>query len=480
MAQVARVGRGTPTWCPPRWSSRGERSSARPTASLIAALIAAVGGIAGGASATGVAWHQATATTFGWGMFEPSVSADGRFVAFRSAYDFVGENPDVNFEIFLYDRDRGLISQVTHTPNLFGNFEPKVTPDGSAVVFRSLYNFVGTNGDGSFELFECTLATGAFKQLTFTPGSATVTSPHMSADGSTVVFLSNADGTNDVMRYRRATGVLSGVTNLPAGCVVSNPTVNADGTCVAFRSNHNIGGQNPDFSYEIWRWSEGGGFQAITGSSQLCEVPMIDGSGRYVAFISRGNYAGSNPGFNREIFIADTLRGGYVQVTPSFNIGTHLEPVFSPDGAYLLFESERDPIGLNPDRNRELFRYVRATATLEQETQTIGGVSIVNLSEPAAAYYVAISADSTHLAYRNEHVLDPAAGDPGPGANLEVFVAALDPQPIPSDLDGDGSVGPSDLAICIGAWGTADAAADLNDDGTVDLNDVSILLGAWS
>lgn len=457
---------------------RGPRPAHRAGGLAAACLAAAATAV--GAAADVPSWHQATMATFGWGMFEPSVSADGRSIAFRSAFNFVGENADVNFEIFLYDAVDGTISQVTHTSTFFGNFEPKITPDGSAIIFRSLYNFVGTNADGSFELFEHTVATGAVKQLTFTPGSATVSSGRLSADGTTVVFLSNFDGTNDVMRYRRDTGVLSSVTNLPSGCIVSNPSVSADGSAVAFRSNHNIGGQNPDFSFEIWRWSLRDGTTAVTSTTQLCELPAIDGTGRFVAFLGRGNFTGENPTFNRELFIADTLRGSFDQATPSLNVGKHLEPVFSADGSFLVFESDRDPVGLNPDKNRELFRYDLARGELTQQTVTTGGVSIGGLSEPAAANYVAIAADGGHLAYRNEHLLDPSSGDPAPEVNLEIFLATLPEPPPPGDLNGDGLVDESDLAICLGAWGSDDPIADLSGDGTVDLVDVSILLGSWT
>jgi len=47
----------------------------------------------------------------------------------------------------------------------------------------------------------------------------------------------------------------------------------------------------------------------------------------------------------------------------------------------------------------------------------------------------------------------------------------------PADLDSDGVVGPKDLAIMQGAWGTN--RYDLNADGTVDSQDLGILLGNW-
>jgi hypothetical protein len=67
-----------------------------------------------------------------------------------------------------------------------------------------------------------------------------------------------------------------------------------------------------------------------------------------------------------------------------------------------------------------------------------------------------------------------------------VHIAAA-PSPTPTcDLDGDGQVGASDLAILLGAWGSCVAgdeqcaAADFNDDGKVDATDLSLLLGQWS
>jgi predicted dienelactone hydrolase len=50
---------------------------------------------------------------------------------------------------------------------------------------------------------------------------------------------------------------------------------------------------------------------------------------------------------------------------------------------------------------------------------------------------------------------------------------------LPADLDGDGVVGASDLAILLGAWG-GKGPADLDGDGIVGASDLAILLGAWN
>lgn len=48
----------------------------------------------------------------------------------------------------------------------------------------------------------------------------------------------------------------------------------------------------------------------------------------------------------------------------------------------------------------------------------------------------------------------------------------------PADLDGDGIVGPIDLALVIGAWGS-DGIGDITGDGVVSADDLGSLLGAW-
>ena len=50
----------------------------------------------------------------------------------------------------------------------------------------------------------------------------------------------------------------------------------------------------------------------------------------------------------------------------------------------------------------------------------------------------------------------------------------------PQDLDGNGSVGASDLAILLGSWGPCEGcAADFDGDGMVNAPDLAQLLGAW-
>jgi hypothetical protein len=73
----------------------------------------------------------------------------------------------------------------------------------------------------------------------------------------------------------------------------------------------------------------------------------------------------------------------------------------------------------------------------------------------------------------------PGCGDWGPifmadVMNVTPAAAAL------GDINGDGVVNASDLALLLGAWGTANAASDLDHSGLVGGPDLAILLGAWT
>jgi spore coat protein CotH len=75
---------------------------------------------------------------------------------------------------------------------------------------------------------------------------------------------------------------------------------------------------------------------------------------------------------------------------------------------------------------------------------------------------------------------------PDGGDAWEVFDPSTPGSPnesVPGDLDGDGTVGVSDLLIVLDAWGVcgdpSDCPADLDGDGTVGVSDLLIILGEW-
>jgi outer membrane protein assembly factor BamB len=63
----------------------------------------------------------------------------------------------------------------------------------------------------------------------------------------------------------------------------------------------------------------------------------------------------------------------------------------------------------------------------------------------------------------------------GTGTDFRAY--RTEPPCADADLDCDGSVGPADLALLLGAWGSSDA--DLDGDGLTGSADLAILLGSW-
>jgi hypothetical protein len=63
---------------------------------------------------------------------------------------------------------------------------------------------------------------------------------------------------------------------------------------------------------------------------------------------------------------------------------------------------------------------------------------------------------------------------------IEIEEGCQPGEPCGPDLDGNGTVDGADLAILLGAWGTAGPLGDLDESGAVDGADLAILLGGWS
>ena len=69
----------------------------------------------------------------------------------------------------------------------------------------------------------------------------------------------------------------------------------------------------------------------------------------------------------------------------------------------------------------------------------------------------------------------------GRGAPVEMATGVLPLATfVKGDLDGDGHVNGTDLAILLGQWGSHDSPADLTAPRGVSAEDLAILLGAWT
>ena len=84
-------------------------------------------------------------------IVSPSLSSDGSVVVFASREDLVGENFDRNSEIYL--RSRSGPKQLTHTPAGTHNSQPSITADGRLIAYVSDQNLALLDVDDSHPVF---------------------------------------------------------------------------------------------------------------------------------------------------------------------------------------------------------------------------------------------------------------------------------------------------------------------------------------
>jgi len=404
-----------------------------PAAFMLAATLPALAGPPG-------VFEQIVVQPSGVGMFEPSLSADGQRVAFRTNANLTGQNPDGSVEVYVYDRDTRTTKQVTSTPGGSGTSIalPKMLPDGSKVVFLSLWNFLAGTPGITFQLWEVDVESGAYRQVTNNPANTPVFDPRMSEDGSFFVFLArinptgqNSNGSLEVFRINRLTGATIQISDNTTASAAQFPDINGDGSVIVWGGRENYDGTNTNGGLEIWKWTENGGSPVIThvtnqaASVSEVNLPRVDSAGRYVVFMSLADFTGVGI-TGRKVFLADTLNNTTLTLLTNPGVGgsgtDYPDAEISPDGTRVYFESNRNLVaGQNADGNRELFVYNIQTTTLSQLTTTTGGLSIVSLSDDATRRYIEIAANGT-IAYRTDQSLDPNIAN---GLNnLDLFIGA--------------------------------------------------------
>ena len=208
---------------------------------------------------------------------QPSISADGRYVAFTS--DAGGLVPGDGDRAGIYRKDMisGEITLVDVPAGATGSDgngqNPKISADGRYVLFDSdATDLPGGSLNGrTIDVFRKDMATGEVtlvsqgKDGSGANGDSTADS--ISADGSLAVFTSNAsnlvlgdsNGTADVFARTVATGTTVMVSAHPDGTGLAGPStqgaVSADGHFVAFssRAANVVAGETPTSQGRIYR-----------------------------------------------------------------------------------------------------------------------------------------------------------------------------------------------------------------------------------
>ena len=283
----------------------------------------------------------------------PDLDSTGQWIAWDSADDHTGGNPEGNREIFLHSLADGSITQITDTTggSDAANRYASIADGGARVAFESTRDFAAAaclrpdgvtacgNADGNNEIYVWDRASGQLTQVTATTGGdGTANSrPRISPEGNLLAFQSTRD----------FSGALSG--GIACAQLDGSACVN-DGNAEVMRF-HLV-------SRELLQVTEtaNSGPCAGTTSSERVETTR---AGKWLVWQSKCeaqlNAGGCGScGGNDEVFLADIARGQVIQVTISDG-GFNRVPRIAAGGAWLAFESNREFLGGNLAHARTIY-----------------------------------------------------------------------------------------------------------------------------
>jgi Tol biopolymer transport system component len=353
-------------------------------------------------------WERATATTalvshtttpagYSAAAGFPSISDDGRWIAFSStSAAHVAGQVDTNFasDVFLYDGSDGTLTLVSHTAadtlatGAVQSDGGQVSDDGSHVAFRSMADdLVAGQVDAGVDLdvflwnrtSHSTLLVSRAAGGPTTAGAGASDRVAISGDGLVVAFTSvapdlvsgDANGASDVFAFDAAAGVveLASASATVAGAAKGeswNVGLAAGGGILAYTSAGtdlvplliDTNGSTDVFAYDRATDSNrvasrrfGTPSASAGGASQTSEFPptSVSADGRRVAFVSRAvNLVPGQSDDNgaNDVFVRDRLTGTTVLVSHKAGeptraaAGVSFQPVLSPDGEWVAFVSQ--------------------------------------------------------------------------------------------------------------------------------------------
>ena len=305
-----------------------------------------------------------------------SISADGRYVAFESlASNLVAGDTNGHHDVFVHDRQTNETTRVSVTSdgteaNGYSR-RPSISADGRYVAFASwASNLVAGDTNEMPDIFIHDRQTGETTRVSVASDGAQANNDSMSpqsisADGRYVAFVSYAsnlvvgdtNGHRDVFVHDRQSGETTRVSvasdGAQANSVPEDPRISADGRYVAFASyasNLVVGDTNESWDVFVHDRQTGettrvsvasDGSQSDGGGSWS---PTVSANGRYVAFTSyASNLVAGDVNFSADIFVHDRQSGETTRVSVTSD-GTQANSEsynasISDDGRYVAFES---------------------------------------------------------------------------------------------------------------------------------------------
>ena len=263
----------------------------------------------------------APSTGAGHQNVSPSVSPDGRWVAFLSEKDLFG------IELYIADARTGEIERKLVSANADPHFDAlrfidsagDWSPDGSKFIFT-----VFAQGDNELAIVD--VESGDIERKIDLDGIGAITSPSWSPDGQYIAFSGLDGGVSDIYTWDVTTGALRQLTDDKYSDF--QPTWSPDGSTIAFMSDR---GRKTNFE------------------SLEYDKPLL-------AFLD--------------------FETAQVTTLSVFGAGKHMNPQYAPDGRSIYFVSDQDGFS-------DIYQYVFTTADVRRITRLQTGVSGISAMSPA-------------------------------------------------------------------------------------------------
>jgi Tol biopolymer transport system component len=318
--------------------------------------------------------------------FSPAISADGRYVAFRSdASNLVVGDENGLPDVFVHDRETGATTRVS--VNSAGeeangsSFSSAISANGRYVAFFSYAsNLVDGDSNSTSDVFVHDRQTGATERVSVDSGGAQANGESgqfglaISGDGRFIAFTSEASnlvdgddlGSQDIFVHDRQTGATTRVSVGTGGAEADgysySPAISADGRYVAFASDASnlvMGDDNEASDIFVYDRVSGVTERASVDSSGAeahgySGSPAISADGRFVAFdsIAPDLVSGdtnsctdeSGPHNCADVFVRDRQTAVTQRVSVNSAgaeaTGSSLSPAISADGRFIAFDSD--------------------------------------------------------------------------------------------------------------------------------------------
>ncbi len=370
----------------------------------------------------------------------PSVSANGRYVAFDSAAsNLVSGDTNGYADVFVRDRKlhKTFLVSVSSTGSQ-GNdysFNPSISANGRYVAFESAAtNLVSGDTNGYQDVFvrdrklhKTYLVSVSSAGL---QGNSASYDPSISADGRYVAFdseagnlVSAATDDRDVfvrdLKLHRTSMVSVSSAGIQGNDISALPAISADGRYVAFESvaTNLVSGDTNGYAdvfvrdRKLHRTSLASVTSAGAQGNGPSYTPSISGSGRYVAFESDAtDLVSGDSNASRDIFVRDRTLHRTTRVSVSSagvqSNGTSFQSAISASGRFVAFASAATDL-VSGDSNGFIDVFVR-DRTLHKTARasvTTAGVQGNEQSDSPA-----ISADGSYVAF-DSLASDLVAGD---------------------------------------------------------------------